>query len=529
MRQQFTPLIITGASDREVAVMQEIADFWKVPHSLQPDTNEARVTVSTYLPHNSEKFETNTLVITPASADAAENVARRFGLEVATTEAHIRLPITPKASVSIRTRLYKFSSPNLETVLQDSQHTLLYKIRGSHVYILAVDLVTSYSEVLYDRMDEKPNWKFRLVTWLPFSYKLIPSRLRNWFFKTQPGGLFLKEEVQGPVECLRLIFLASLVRATKEPVPIIGFWRAGKSYAFVVSHDVESRVGLEDGVGRLIQVEQEIGVRSTWNIPSDRYPMSSQLLTSLSKKGEIGGHDTKHDGRLLLASKENQLDRVARCRERLETLSHTNVRGFRAPLLQHSRELARSLSEAGYDYDSSMPNWEPLSPTSLKAHGIGTVFPLQLSNIIEIPVTMPQDHQLIRVSRLDVAKAVTELLKISRWIKEVRGSCVLLVHPDYEFGQRDGVNEYRRLLKEFRSDPSCDVMTLGEMAEWWRNRQESYIDSTGEIKNRSGRKNDLLSSLRKELVIGYDSDGFEILSESNSKLARTPANSTTWS
>jgi hypothetical protein len=362
---------------------------------------------------------------------------------------------------------------------------------------------------MYDRMDENPSWRFRLLTKMPFSYQAVPSSIRNRVFKTKGSNTGFREEALGPIECLRSIFLAALVIASGNPIPTIGFWRRGKSYALAVSHDAETRVGLEDGASRLVEVEKEMGIRSTWNIPSDRYPLSSQLLIALAETGEVGGHDTKHDGRLLFASNKTKLDRVRRCRERLELLSRKPVRGFRAPLLQHSRELVEVLGKAGYEYDSSMPSWEPLSPTSLKHHGIGTVFPLIISGLVEIPVSLPQDHQLIRVGGLGVSEAVDQLLEVSRWIKKIGGACILLVHPDYELGQEEGREEYVRLLSSFRSDPACDIMTLGEMTRWWIYRQESSINEAGTISLRSGENEEMIGELDLEFVTGFGSDGFK--------------------
>jgi len=169
-----------------------------------------------------------------------------------------------------------------------------------------------------------------------------------------------------------------------------------------------------------------------------------------------------------------------------------------------------TLGKAGYEYDSSMPSWEPLSPTSLKPHGVGTVFPFLISGLVEIPVSMPQDHQLIRVGGLGVAAAVDQLLEVSRWIRKAGGACVLLVHPDYEFGQEEGRDEYLRLLTSFRSDPACDIMTLGEMARWWIYRQESYIDEEGMINTRSDENKNAIGELELELVMGYGLDGFKM-------------------
>jgi hypothetical protein len=307
-----------------------------------------------------------------------------------------------------------------------------------------------------------------------------------------------------------VIFLASLVSAAGHAIPRIAFWRRGKSHALAITHDVETKLGLEDGAGRLADVEARLGVRSTWNIPSDRYPLSSQLLISLAAAGEVGGHDTKHDGRLIFESLENKVERVGRCKARLESLSRKEVRGFRSPLLQHGRELLDALGRAGYLYDSSVPSWERLSPTSLKPHGVGTVFPFFVSGTLEIPVSLPQDHQLIRVSGLTVSEAVQELFRVSRWIRGVGGACVLLVHPDYEFGQPENTEEYHRLLEKFKSDPECEILTLGELARWWTHRANSRIETlNGNISIRYGDK-DRPGDLELELVTGYSRDGFKV-------------------
>jgi hypothetical protein len=307
-----------------------------------------------------------------------------------------------------------------------------------------------------------------------------------------------------------VIFLASIVVATGRAIPRIAFWRKGKSHALAITHDVETKLGLEDGAGRCADVESKLAVRSTWNIPSERYPLSSQLLISLASAGEVGGHDTKHDGRLIFESFENKVERVGRCKSRLESLCKKEVRGFRSPLLQHGRELLGALGKAGYMYDSSAPSWEPLSPTSLKPHGVGTVFPFFVSEVLEIPVSLPQDHQLIRVSGLATSEAVDELFRVSRWIRGVGGACVLLVHPDYEFGQPENMEEYYRLLEKFKSDPECEILTLGELAEWWTHRANSRIETrNGHVSIQYGDE-DRPADLELEIVTGYGRDGFKV-------------------
>ena len=509
---KFAPITLVGSNDEEAATLREYAEFWKVPFTTVSRDGGNHLVLSSNPGILANRLSPGPVIISPTGTNGAANIAKQLGLEATSKETLVRLRSSPGASVSFRATLHEFSSPNLEKKMLDGGHNaILYRIHGSNVYVLAVDLIAEYRKLFIESMNENPNWKFSLVTRMPFSYNLIPSKIRNRAFKTKQDLASVREEIYGPVECLRLIFLASIVIASPDPVPIIRFWRRGKSYALAISHDVETQLGLEDGAGRLFEVEKELGIRSTWNIPSDRYPLSSQLLISLATNGEVGAHDTKHDGKLLFTTGKAKLERVRRCKERLERLSGREVQGFRAPLLQHSLALVEALGEADYDYDSSMPSWEPLSPTSLKPHGVGTVFPFMISDTVEIPVSMPQDHQLMRAGRLKVYEAVDYLLKLSAWIKNNGGACVLLVHPDYEFSQEAGLGEYRRLLGSFHSDPSCDVMTLGDLARWWAYRQQSYIDDSGKIltkQNRRGKDN--TGELEVGLVAGYGPDGLVI-------------------
>ena len=130
--------------------------------------------------------------------------------------------------------------------------------------------------------------------------------------------------------------------------------------------------------------------------------------------------------------------------------------------------------------------------------------------MVEIPVSLPQDHQLLRIQTLSPSEAVEQLLSLSRWIRGIGGVCVVLVHPDYEFGNREHQLEYTRLLGEFRKDPECDIMTLKGVADWWRKRRSTFVDiSNGSARIRSLGNNLDLGGLDLEIVVGYASSGFE--------------------
>jgi hypothetical protein len=512
-----SPIVLKAKDSQNLTILKEYADFWKIPYTLEQLQDRDQILFTAGLVDAAISPGRGPVIISPVGIEEARSVARRFGLEFSKEEALLHLPVSPGTFVSLKTTLNQFSGSGLKAILKDGSTTILHQILGSNVYLLSTDLISEYYRLIYAGLDETPNWKFRVLAMMPFSYDTIPASIRNRAFKARRSIAQLKEEMLGPVECLRAIFLASLLVSSGKTIPRIGFWRRGKSYALAVSHDVETQVGLEDGASRLVEVERELNIRSTWNIPSERYPLSSQLLTYLAKSGEVGGHDTKHDGRLLFAGYKGKVDRLIQCKERLELLAKSDIRGFRSPLLQHSREILEAVARAGYKFDSSLPSWEALSPTSLKPHGVGTIFPFSISGIVEVPVSLPQDHQLIRAGGLELGQAVDRLIDVSKWVKGVGGACVLLIHPDYEFGLEGGQDEYHRLLQTFRSDPSCDIMTLGELADWWAKRERCQIVVTEGKVTLQQANSQTDAGPQLEFVTTYGKEGFrvETLADSN--------------
>ena len=502
---QTRPVVLKSDSDTESNILREYADFWKIPYELNSSTKGAAI-FATGNATASDASRDSPLIISPNGMKEAGRIARSYGLGISVRNSLISLPAGPGTNVSVRTDVCEFSGPDAEPLLKSGNTQVLTKVRGERVYLLSLNLVGEFSKRVYDGFEETPSWKFRMATRLPFSYSAIPRFVRERSFRTKEDLGESVYEKLAPVECLRTLFLASLV-ISSGPIPRIGFWRRGKSYALVVSHDVEGASGLERGTVQLLEVERNLRIRSSWNLPSDRYPLSVHSLDKLKNSGEIGGHDTKHDGRLTFLNIDEKIRRLGECKNRLEQLIGREVRGFRAPLLQHSRELAESATRAGFDYDSSCPSWEILSPTSLRAHGVGTIFPFAINGILEIPVSLPQDHQLIRIARQRPSAAVDLLLRLSSWIRGLAGPCVLLVHPDYEFGMPEHQAEYRRLLEGFSKDPECEIMTLGELSSWWKLRSRASW-KMGDSHPGLSTGAESQEELRTELVTGYGSDGF---------------------
>jgi len=500
---QYRPIILdaTNASDSEI--LRGYAEFWKIPWQTKVGPNEEHTVFSTS--ESLAPIENAVIIVSPSGREEAEKIARDHGLTLNSRKASLTLPAAHDIKVSLRTEVQEYSGPSLDPVLRSGDIPILSRIHGTDIYLLALDLVGEYVRRVSGGFEDIPSRKFWLATKLPFSYQSIPRFIRDRSFRSSKGADEITGEKLGPIECLRTIFLASLVLSS-GPIPRIAFWKRGKSYSLAVTHDVETQAGLETGAPSFISIEKNLGIRSTWNVPSDRYPLPPGSLDILTQAGEVGAHDTKHDGRLIFLGSEEKVQRLKDCKRVLENLTGREVRGFRSPLLQHNADLASATTKAGYSYDSSCPSWEILSPTSLHSHGVGTIFPFELSDTLEIPVSLPQDHQLIRVAGLGPASAVDLLIRLSKWIRGVGGPCILLVHPDYELAMGENVHEYQRLLENFASDPQCDIMTLSEMADWWKLRARAQWKSTNghpTIVAPDGH-----DELQPELVTGYGRDGF---------------------
>ncbi len=523
MKTEAVPRIVLASKQADsLALLREYADFWKVPYELEGGGGESTVIVSTEPLADAD--DAAAVIVSPLKEEGFRSTAETFGVSVSPRSTSVRLPYASGISTFLRTTLYEFSGPKLESVIRDGANTVLSRVKGTNRYLLSIDLVSDHQRLLYGGLEDPPSLRFRIATKLPFSYNTIPSFIRNRSFRSTVTAGDTIEERLGPVECLRTIFLSSLVVSGRLPIPRLGFWKRGISHVLVVTHDVETRQGLEVGAPNLARIESAEGIRSTWNVPSNRYQLSTGDFTHMALDGEIGGHDTRHDGRLMLLGFKDKVTRLRRCKSSLERLSMKEVRGFRSPLLQHGRELIHALAEAGFRFDSSAPSWEPLSPTSFHSHGVGTVFPFIIDGVVEIPVSLPQDHQLVRVAGMTPGEAAGRLLALSNWVAGLGGVCILLVHPDYEFAQPEYLEDYQRLLHSLTRDSRCEVMTLGQLADWWvfRNGAHLMIGGNGSI-SLQGDSVERLEQLTPQLVTGYGGDGFTVETLTVSNITSTVA------
>lgn len=412
--------------------------------------------------------------------------------------------------------LYRLRNQSLVSVERIGGFDLLYRVKGTRTYLVAFDLLNLFDSTLNESLEDVPSTAFRLLAQLPFSYSLIPKPARDYLLRRSASRQSIPQYSRFClIDGLSYLFLALLLIASKRIIPTLSFWKDDRKYTFAVTHDVESKNGFEKQSLNLRQIEERLGIKSLWNFPSHRYHISQDGIRDLVQKHIVGVHDTTHDGRLSLLKDDEIVQRLTCCRERISNLTGSRVNGFRAPLLQHSHSLLRGVHEAGFTYDSSCPTWEPVSSLNGKSHGVGTVFPLNLDGLTELPVTLTQDHQMIYLLKTHPEKCVQHWLEQANWIKQVGGMVLLLVHPEYSFSAPEYLPLYRILLSTFALDKTCWITTTDDLAVWWRMRSKSSakeIDGNFEVET-IGDESLETSSLKIRLFTLYDDvNGFHSMS-----------------
>jgi peptidoglycan/xylan/chitin deacetylase (PgdA/CDA1 family) len=295
----------------------------------------------------------------------------------------------------------------------------------------------------------------------PLLPRTLQMSMRRRFSRLQSRARFPRWPIETALHDLYAYLFELLTAAAAEPIPYIAPWPRDWSWALVLTHDVETQVGY-DHIGDLLDVELEAGYRSSWNfVPRNRYAVQDELLRSLRDRGfEIGVHGLYHDGRDVSSSTLQR--RLPAIRAYAE---HWQARGFRSPATLRSAQLMPLL---GFEYDSSFSDTAPFEP---QAGGCCTWLPYMLGDLVELPITLAQDHTLFdllahRDERVWLDKA--------RFLRGHGGMALFLTHPDYVSGGHL-VEAYRRVLDEFAGDASAWKALPAQVSDWWRRRSRSAL------------------------------------------------------
>ncbi len=256
----------------------------------------------------------------------------------------------------------------------------------------------------------------------------MSANIRNTYYRLKPAiprrwQICLRRNVIRATKAKALVNWPIMPSAALQPINWPG-WPAGKQFAVVLTHDVESSRGQEQ-VPSLMELEQDLGFRSTFNFVPERYPIDDDLREHLRANDfEIGVHGLYHDGLLyqsldVFRQRAGQINRY---------LKEWQAVGFRSPAMHHNLDWIHLLN---IEYDMSTFDTDPFEP---QADGVGTIFPFwvqnprQFSGYVELPYTLPQDFTLFVLMQ---EKSIRIWKRKLDWIARNGGMVLLNTHPDY--------------------------------------------------------------------------------------------------
>lgn len=314
---------------------------------------------------------------------------------------------------------------------------------------------TSLSITLHPQLSHKPELTAAIQAdiqnaKLPGSYQFfyrirhwIPTATRQWLQKRQCRKIQVDSNWYVP--------RATIPDATTQSPAI---WPDAAEYSLVLTHDVESADGMKM-IPHLAKIENELGLKSCWNIVPFKYKVDRGLLRDLVAQGhEIGIHGYNHDGRLF-SSYQEFMRRVPTINRALEDYQAV---GFRSPMVHRNLKWMQHLN---IEYDASCFD---IDPFQAMAGGCGSLWPFMAGKFVELPYTLPQDHTLFVVMNESNDRIWRSKLD---FIRRQRGMALMLTHPDY-LSSLHKLDIYRNFLKFLLESSTPWHVTPRDMSRWFR-------------------------------------------------------------
>jgi peptidoglycan/xylan/chitin deacetylase (PgdA/CDA1 family) len=264
------------------------------------------------------------------------------------------------------------------------------------------------------------------------------------------------------VEALKYLIL----KLTNKKISGENFWPYNKKYAITLTHDVDTEKGFKN-IPMLLKIEEKYNITSSWNIVGHSYKLEFKYIDNLVEQGhEIVLHGFNHDNKLAYIKNEDIELRFQKC---LELLQRYNIKGFRSPSLLRSDRLFGILPKY-FQYDSSIPDTEIYSPIGNR-NGCCSVFPFFINNLLELPLTIPQDAVLLNLG-YSPEKIFSAWINKLNWIKSIGALAVVNTHPDPHYSGNAKMSKlYEKFIETIVKDPNAWIANPCEIAKYWINNR----------------------------------------------------------
>lgn len=300
----------------------------------------------------------------------------------------------------------------------------------------------------------------------PFMPRSVQLALRRVYAKKQAQTAFPRWPIEPLLVERAERELAERIRqSTEGRVPLINYWPGTARAAVALTHDVEWGEGIRN-IPRVRALEKRYGVVSSWNFVAERYPLDMELFKVLEREGcEIGLHGVYHDGKKF-SSRAIFDERLPKINAYLQQWGAV---GFRSPATHRNPDW---MPEIAAEYDSSFPDTDPFEPQS---GGCCSIFPFFLGAMVELPITLVQDHTLIEILK---EKDIRLWKEKAAWIIGHHGLVNIIIHPDYMVTDRN-LGYYEEFLRFITQQENLWLALPREIARWWKDRAASFVATGG--------------------------------------------------
>jgi hypothetical protein len=97
--------------------------------------------------------------------------------------------------------------------------------------------------------------------------------------------------------------------------------------------------------------------------------------------------------------------------------------------------------------------------------------------MVELPISVPQDHTLLEILEYSPEKTLSVWLDSIEGIKKRKGLALMIVHPDYMLAP-ERLIIYENFLKMMQQESDCWFALPRDVSRWWRIRHGSQLIMT---------------------------------------------------
>ncbi len=290
---------------------------------------------------------------------------------------------------------------------------------------------------------------------LPFSYQRVPHRIR-WLVASmlvRINKLRIKRRLVFPqwpldlsVDALNDILTVNSGDLDRHPQAYV-----------LLTHDIDTPESLKYLPG-FLEVEESFGVHSTNFVVPCGWDIDHGILERAFGQGhEIGIHGFNHDNRTPFLPRDEM---AARIESAAALMTKYAAKGYRAPSLLRSKLLIDVLANY-FTYDSSIPNTDGFY--SGTGTGCATARPFHLGSLIEIPLTLPSDANLL-FQGFRPGEILSLWMDSAKKLIRSGGIVHLLTHCEKRYsGNKTMLGIYREFVSFLKSN-ALEFKTLAEAA-----------------------------------------------------------------